>query len=121
MAMHLETPNRRAFELVTEALELIGEYRDSKDVSKLDDARMRLETACGVDPDYYRAKYYSAIVDDLSGKFTPAVQKFTQLLGQSTPLDNEVRYNLGLAEYHGYSHSALDRAIPHFMHVVETV
>lgn len=114
MPMQLDTRNREAFELVSEALGFIDQYRESRDVGRLKDATLRLTTARERDPNYFRARYYDAIVDDLSGQFRSAVQKLTSLLGESPLLANEVRYNLGLAEYHNYNHSALERAIEQF-------
>lgn len=121
MPMQLETRNRQAFELVTEALECIDQYRASRDVARLQDATTRLTQASAKDPNYFRARYYDAIVDDLSGRFKPAAEKLRCLLDQSPPLADEVRYNLGLAEYHGYSHSALERAIEQFERVLTSV
>jgi hypothetical protein len=121
MPMELETRNREAFELVTEALEFIDQYRASRDVSRLKDATVRLAAASQKDPNYFRARYYDAIVDDLSGRFKVAAEKLAGLLEQSPPLADEVRYNLGLAEYHGYSHSALERAIEQFKQVLKAV
>jgi tetratricopeptide (TPR) repeat protein len=121
MPLELETHNREAFELVTQALEFMDQYRDSRDVARLSEATVRLNAASQKDPNYFRARYYDAIVDDLSGRRESAVTKLTELLGQSPLLADEVRYNLGLAEYHGYSHSALERAIQQFTRVLETV
>ena len=121
MPMQLETRNREAFELVTEALEYIDQYRVSRDIARLQDATARLIQATEKDPNYFRARYYDAIVDDLSGRFKPAAAKFRGLLEQSPPLADEVRYNLGLAEYHGYSHPALERAIEQFELVLKSV
>ena len=121
MTMQLETRNREAFELVTEALEFIDQYRESRDVARLEDAGIRLSAASEKDPGFFRARYYSAIVDDLSGRFNSAAEKLRALLEQSPPQADEVRYNLGLAEYHGYSHSALERAIEQFEIVLRSV
>jgi len=121
MPMQLETRSREAFELVTEALEYIDQYRTSRNVARLQDATARLTQATEKDPNYFRARYYDAIVDDLSGRFKPAAVKFRGLLEQSPPLADEVRYNLGLAEYHGYNHSALERAIEQFELVLKSV
>jgi tetratricopeptide (TPR) repeat protein len=121
MPLELETRNREAFELVTEALEFIDRYRESRDVATLKDATVRLTQAREKDPNYFRARYYDAIVDDLSGRFRVAAEKLTGLLRESPPLADEVRYNLGLAEYHGYSHSALERAIEQFKQVQKSV
>lgn len=118
MPMQLETRSREAFELVSEALEIIDEYQMSRNVSKLKDATTRLAEARVKDPNYFRAQYYDAIVDDLSGRFGTAATKLRALLDQSPPLIDEVRYNLGIAEYHGYSHSALERAIEQFKQVL---
>jgi tetratricopeptide (TPR) repeat protein len=121
MQLQLETKSREAFELVTDALELVDEYQDSRDVEKLKHATEKLASARERDPNYFRAQYYDAIVDDLAGRSKEAVKKLSVLAAQPSPLINEVRYNLGLAEYHEYNHEALERAIEQFSIVLKNV
>ena len=118
MQTHLETRNREAFELVTDALEAVDRYRVSRDISVLDDAKEKLVAAIQKDPAYFRASYYSAIVDDLAGRSAKAAEELQKLVPLQPTLADEVRYNLAVAEYHGYRHEALDRAIEHFSEVL---
>jgi tetratricopeptide (TPR) repeat protein len=120
MTTQLETGNREAFQLVSEALDLIERYQSSRDIAKLHDASDRLAKAREKDPEYFRARYYDAIIDDLTGQFKRAASKFTNLLNEGPFLRDEVRYNLGLAEYHRYSHSNLENAIVQFAQVLES-
>jgi tetratricopeptide (TPR) repeat protein len=118
MNMHLESPNREAFELVTDALVYIDQYRNSRDVSALGSAKQKLQSATAKDPAYFRAHYFDAIVDDLAGHPADAVKTFEKLLDERPPFIEEVRYNLGVAWYHHYNHEALDRAIESFTAVL---
>jgi tetratricopeptide (TPR) repeat protein len=118
MDMHLESSNREAFELVTDALVFIDRYRESRDMSVLASAKQKLQSARDKDPKYFRAHYFDAIVDDLAGRPNDAVKTFDTLLKEQPPFVEEVRYNLGVAWYHHYSHEALDRAIELFSAVL---
>src|SRR5882672_9835666 len=120
MNMHLESTNREAFELVTDALVYLDQYRDSRDVSVLGSAKLKLRAAKDKDPAYFRAHYFDAIVDDLAGHPDDAVLTFTRLLEQRPVFADEVRYNLGVAWYHQYRHQALDNAIDLFTAVVRS-
>jgi len=117
--MHLESQNREAFELVTGALECIDKYRASRDVAILESAKAKLTSALQKDPGYFRASYFDAIVDDLVGNSKRAAEIFARLAEERPPFLDEVRYNLGVAEYHQYNHEALDRAIRHFSTVIK--
>lgn len=120
MRVQLETTKRRAFDLVTDALECIDQYRRLKDLSILETAKQKLVSAISEDPTYVRATYVDGIVDDLSGRSVDAVNTFSKLLAAEPPFLDELRYNLGVAEYHGYNHEALDRAIELFTLVRDT-
>jgi tetratricopeptide (TPR) repeat protein len=111
MTMHLESRNREAFELVTDALERLDKYRETRDMAVLKSAKEKLVSAKGKDPLYFRAHYFDAIVDDLTGNSKNAVDTFSRLLEEQPPFAEEVRYNLGVAWYHQYNHEALDHAI----------
>src|ERR1700730_460852 len=118
MNMHLESTNREAFELVTDALVYIDLYRDSRNVGVLGSAKQKLISAKDKDPAFFRAHYFDAIVDDLAGRPNDAVKTFEKLLEERPPFVEEVRYNLGVAWYHHYGHKALDRAIELFTAVL---
>jgi hypothetical protein len=85
MNMHLESTDREAFELVTDALECLDQYRDSRDVAALKAAKAKLVSAKDKDPGYFRAHYFDAIVDDLSGQPKHAVETFSRLLDEQPP------------------------------------
>jgi tetratricopeptide (TPR) repeat protein len=120
MRMHLESENREAFELVTDALEYIDQYRASRNFAVLASAQTKLLSALEKDPGYFRACYFNAIVDDLVGRSQKAASTFQKLVEEQPPFIDEVRYNLGVAEYHQYNHAALDRAIAHFSSLIAT-
>src|SRR2546427_1647697 len=119
ITMHFESPSRRAFELVTEALREIDGYRASKERSRLQIAQEKLQRALQVDPGFFRASYYEAIVTDLAGKAKVAAARLELLLQQNPPFADEVRYNLGVAYYHQYGRRHLDTAIGHLKQVIE--
>src|SRR5438445_4218533 len=100
VTMHFESPSRRAFELVTEALREIDGYRASKELSRLGLAQDKLHRALHVDPAYFRAWYYDALVNDLAGKPKDAAERLEVLLQHNTPFADEVRYNLGVVHYY---------------------
>jgi tetratricopeptide (TPR) repeat protein len=119
MNMHTETNNRRAFELVTEALIEIDQYKQSKEPSQLKVAKHKLERAQAEDPSYMRALYYNAMVNDLIGQAADAIDQFKKILEQHPPFMEEVRYNLAVACYHRYSREYLDEAAKHFQEVID--
>jgi tetratricopeptide (TPR) repeat protein len=120
MSMHVETSNRKAFELLTEALIDIDRYKHSKEMAQLESAKEKLEKAQTEDPGYMRVLYYTAMVNDLIGQPADAVDQFKAVLDQNPPFAEEVRYNLGVAYYHRYSRQYLDEAALHFQTVIET-
>ena len=97
MAMNLESRSREAFELVTDALECLDKYRESREVDELKLAKTKLEAAKIKDPLYFRAHYFDAIVDDLSGRSKTAVATLSRLLEEKPPFAEEVQYNLGVS------------------------
>ena len=115
--MQVESKSREAFELVTAALESLDKYRESRDVAHLRAAKTSLFSAKSKDPQYFRAAYYGAMVDDLIGDQKAAVAGFRELLNQVPARTEEVRYNLGVALYHRYSHAPLEEAIACFKEV----
>ena len=116
-----ETEERRAFELLSDAIHDLESYRGSRDRSALDAARTKIEGALEADPEYLRAIYYDAITDDLIGLPVDAPPKFERVLelSKGSPFEHEVRYNLGVAYYHRYSWSYLEKAIDEFTQVIE--
>jgi tetratricopeptide (TPR) repeat protein len=114
MHLQFESKSREAFDFVTTALTDLDRYRQSREMSVLEAAKASLANALSKDPLYFRAHYLDAIVDDLRGRPAEAVDTFKRLLDERPPFVDEVRYNLGVAEYHHYYHEALDRALPLF-------
>jgi tetratricopeptide (TPR) repeat protein len=114
MSMHIETRNRRAFELVTEALRDIDLYKQLKERKQLQKAESKLEEARSEDPLYLRAHYYSGITKDLMGKATDAIEDFEKVVRENPPFISEVRYNLGVAYYHRYDLESLQKAQEQF-------
>lgn len=119
MSMHVETDDWKAFELVTEALTYIDTYKWSKENERLELAQSCLSKAIDRDPDYLRAVYLSAMVDDLRGKANDAIPQFEKVLQANPPFIEEVRYNLAVAKYHRYSWKYLDEAIELFKQVLK--
>lgn len=122
MPSSLETADPRALDALSEAIREVIAYRqDPANRRPLDIAGDRIKLALKRDPNYLRAVYYAAIVDDLQGKSAEATPKYEQVLSgaraDSTFLQ-EVRYNLGVAYYHGYSWPWLDKAIKEFVRVL---
>ena len=116
--MHTETPNRKAFEGLADAIMKIDSYRSSKNRSLLELARRDLTTALTEDPDFLPGHFYSAIVDDLLGRPKDAVLGFQRILSEvpsnDSELRQEIRYNLAVAHYHRYSLKHLDKAQAEF-------
>jgi tetratricopeptide (TPR) repeat protein len=112
--MNLETQNRKAFELVAEAIVDIEGFNRSKDRERLVSARRHLESAITIDNAYYEARFYDALVSDLIGEPAVAVERFEDILREDPPRRSQVLYNLGVAFYHQYSRDKLDRAISYF-------
>jgi tetratricopeptide (TPR) repeat protein len=119
MSMHIETNDWKAFALVTEALTYIDRYKRSKELERLKLAEDSLSKAMERDPNYLRALYLSAMVNDLTGKANDAIPQFEKVLGEKPPFVEEVRYNLAVAKYHRYSWSYLDDAAELFKKVIE--
>jgi len=122
MSSSLETTRPEALDALREAIHEVVAYRqDPTNRRRLDVASAKIKSALKDDPGYLRAIYYDAIVDDLMGRSAEASPKYEQVLrtarADSTFLQ-EVQYNLGVAYYHGYSWSSLDKAIPEFTRVL---
>src|SRR2546425_6455730 len=100
MDMQPDTHNRRAFDLVTDALRRVDSYRRSRVYRELEAAKVSLDQAKSLDPAYMRAVYYNGIVSDLLGKPQEAIEDFSRVLAQNPPFAEEARYNLGVAHYH---------------------
>lgn len=117
--MHLDTDNRKAFELTIQALGDINLYKQSKELRRLEMAGNKLEEALSLDENFMRALYYSAIVKDLNGTPADAIKDFERLLNEGTSFEEEISYNLAVAHYHRYNWEHLDQAIKLFNEVVK--
>jgi tetratricopeptide (TPR) repeat protein len=121
--MHTETMDRRAFELVAQAMERLDDYNRDRQLSFLKHAESALDQALTRDAQYLDASLYSGIVKDLIGKPADAIPFFDKILN-NLPKDSrdrwdEVQYSRGVAWYHQYSHRKLERAEKDFLAVVE--
>jgi tetratricopeptide (TPR) repeat protein len=121
--MHTQTANREAFELVTQAMERLDDYRRDRRPSLLEQADTALAQALQRDPQYVGASFYAGVVKDLIGKAADAIQFFDRILNYLPPDSerrrDEVQYSRGVAWYHQYSHSKLERAEHDFLAVVQ--
>src|SRR5437870_1482936 len=115
MTVSLETSHPKALDALSEAIREVTAYRgEPENPGRLDIASAKIRTALEEDPGYLRAVYYDAIVDDLRGKAKEALPKYERVLtaaAENSGFAQEVRYNLGVAYYHRYSWSWLDKAI----------
>jgi tetratricopeptide (TPR) repeat protein len=112
--LSLVTDNRRAFELVADAIGAINQYKDSRDRDALQHALAGLREATRDDEHYLLAPYYTAVIEDLLGRSRDAANHLQTLLSQTSTehlkFVTEMRYNLAVAQYHGYSHENLAAA-----------
>ena len=118
----LETSRPKALSLLGAAIEDLAIHKkDPSNTTVLAAASSKIRDALREDPNYLRALYYDAIVDDLLGNPFVAPPKYERVLdavSPETPLFQEVRYNLGVAYYHRYSSEWLDKAIVQFRSVL---
>jgi tetratricopeptide (TPR) repeat protein len=124
MKLRFETSEPNAFIALSEAMREIIAFRERPEARQhLETATDRIHKALSTDPDYGQAIYYDAILDDLSGRSVAATEKYERVLEltkDNPALANEVRYNLGVAYYHGYSWPYLDQAIVQFDQVLDS-
>jgi tetratricopeptide (TPR) repeat protein len=115
-----DTKNWGAFHLATEALRDIDRFVDSfpKDVRVLEEAKSKLHNAVKKDPEFNRARYYVAIVDDMLGNPSDAVHELKELLGRNPTFKDEAEYNLGVSQYHRYYRQHILEAINLFRKVI---
>lgn len=118
MSMRVNTNNREALSLVSDAIWELNRYKQSKELTQLISANEKLEKAIALDPKYMRALFYGAMANDLVGKAKNAVEKLEKLLREDLLSRDEVEYNLAVAYYHRYSHRWLKIADEHFEAVI---
>jgi tetratricopeptide (TPR) repeat protein len=115
MALALDTANRNVFELVVGAIETVDRYKRSRDRGALEGALADLQKAGEEDRNYLLPPYYMAVVEDLLGQSRDAVERLGKMLPlvetEYPFLANEMRFNLAVAQYHGYSHRHLREAV----------
>jgi len=111
--MHLETDDQKVSSLVSQAVEEIETYRDTKDTSVIRSASARLEAALVRDPEYLHALYYRGVARDLLGHARDAIPDLERVLSANPPFVNEVTYHLGVAYYHRYNRGCLEQAVEH--------
>lgn len=117
----METNDWQAFNLATEALRDIDRFAAAPSTGrpKLVDARRKLQLALTRDPQFLRAKYYGAIVADMLGRPTEAIQELTELLDRRPSFVDEAEYNLAVSHYHVFSREHMETAIATFTRVAE--
>lgn len=115
--MNLETNNKKVAELVHGARGEIIRYRQTKNHDLLASAATKLGEAVEEDPGYLDSLYFSAQLDDLTGRAKEAIEKFEHVLTENPPFRDEVEYYLGVAHYHRYNRRNLEKAIERFSSV----
>jgi tetratricopeptide (TPR) repeat protein len=106
--------------LATEALRDIDRFASSspRDLRVLEEAREKLQGAVKQDPDFNRARYYTAIVDDMLGNSTAAVRELKELLAKNPVFKDEAEYNLAVSYYHQYYREHVLEALQLFQKVI---
>lgn len=110
----LETGNRQACELVANAIGAIDAYKLTRARDLLEHALADLKLARHHDGHFLLAPYYIAVIEDLLGRSRDAAEQLQIILSEAPTgrpdLINEMRFNLAVAQYHGYSHEHLQGA-----------
>src|ERR1051326_2267810 len=122
--MSLDTKSWPAFEYLRDAQLSLSEFERLKDRAQLEKANQKLGAAIALDPNYLRAFYYRALVNDMLGQPRQAAEDLQLVLTQDPVTDpsfvTEVRYNLGVATFHQYGHKNLQDAIKLFDQVMKS-
>lgn len=115
-----DTKSWGAFHLATEALRDIDRFVSSsaKDLRVLEEAREKLQGAVKQDPEFNRARYYAAVVDDMLGNSTEAVRELEELLAKNPAFKDEAEYNLAVSYYHRYYREHIVAALQLFQKVI---
>src|ERR1700733_3933111 len=115
-----DTKNWEAFYLATEALRDIDRFVSSsmKNPSALREARSKLQGAVQQDPEFNRARYYAAVVEDMLGNSTEAVRELEDLLARNPSFKDEAEYNLAVSYYHRYYREHIGEALRLFQKVI---
>ena len=97
-----ETENFEAFDQLTTALTLIDSFQSAeyKDKELLNRATTSINEALKADENYFKAKYFQAVVKYLRGE--NAVEEFSSLLKRTSSDDvrNEIEYNRAVVNSH---------------------
>jgi tetratricopeptide (TPR) repeat protein len=115
-----DTKHWGAFHLATEALRDIDRfvYSSFKDLRVLEEAKSKLQDAVQKDPEFNRARYYAAVVDDMLGNSTDAVRELEDLLARNPTFKDEAEYNLAVSYYHRYYREHMLEAVRLFQKVI---
>ncbi|HKG59872.1 MAG TPA: hypothetical protein VKB05_08860 [Pyrinomonadaceae bacterium] len=92
-----ETKNFKAFDHLTTALTRIDDYQLSKKEEQLKQAADFISKALDADKNYFKARYFEAVVNYLQDN-DRALQNFTDLLNSDSPPEvrNEIKYNIAV-------------------------
>ncbi|SRR5258708_8286489 len=115
-----DTKHWGAFHLATEALRDIDRFvrSSAKDLRVLEQAKTKLQGAVQQDPEFNRARYYAAVVDDMLGNSTDAVRELEDLLARNPTFKDEAEYNLAVSYYHRYYREHMVEAVRLFQKVI---
>ncbi|MGD8451359.1 MAG: hypothetical protein PVJ57_06030 [Phycisphaerae bacterium] len=122
MPLSLETMNYTAFTSLTEGLEAIEQYQRERRIQDAERAAQYIDRALRQDPHYGLAVLYKGVVLDMTGRSADAVAYFARILHEcpDPQVTLKARFNLGVANYHRYSHKYLVLAQGYFEEVIRT-
>jgi tetratricopeptide (TPR) repeat protein len=120
MSVSLTTLSRPAFQSMTQGLQAIERYYQERSIADIERAAVRIDDALKNDADYGLAIFYKGVVLDLIGKPADAPQYLERILNEckSPELKIETIFNLGVVNYHRYSHRYLALAKDYFDKVI---
>jgi tetratricopeptide (TPR) repeat protein len=107
---------------MTQGLQAIDRYYQERIVADIERAAERIDDALKNDADYGFAIFYKGVVLDLIGKPADAPGYFERILNEceSPELRIETIFNLGVVNYHRYSHPYLAMAEARFEEVIKS-
>jgi hypothetical protein len=122
MTLSLTTQSRPAFESMNDGLRAIDRYYRERKLADIQNASERVDAALSEDGNYGLAIFYKGVVLDLIGKPADAPCYFERVLKEcdSRELELETLFNLGVVNYHRYSHPFLAPAKEYFDRVIHS-
>lgn len=120
--MTAETNSWQAFNMTAEALRAVDQYVTSpeKNLVFLNEAKEMLRSAVEIDPQFLRARYFSAVVEDMLGHPKAAATELESLIATHPDFGIEADYGLAVSRFHFYEKNELGKAIDGFKKVRKT-